>query len=160
MIILSLDTKKCMSSLLLKPDFDHFSLIEGEITTYNKFSIDGFLHKDFYEEAPDHEYSYWKELREYCFSLIRGKRTPLNFKFVFSLASEDFAAFLKERDLTFRAEDIQGMSLNFRYDGTRLSCVTGTSMKTFTMDKSLEQAWDGYVKGLFDKFGIGFECEA
>ena len=47
MIILNLKTKNCMQHLLLKPTFDSFALIEGEITTYNTFRIDGYIHKIF-----------------------------------------------------------------------------------------------------------------
>ena len=50
MIILTLDTKKCMSSLLLSEAFDHFFFIEGEITTFGKFTMDGYMQKDFFEE--------------------------------------------------------------------------------------------------------------
>ena len=52
MIIFNLKTKNCMQHLLLKTTFDSFSLIEGEITTYNTFHIDGYLHKKFFEVAP------------------------------------------------------------------------------------------------------------
>ena len=45
MIHLTLDTKKCMAELLLQKTFDDFLFIEGEITTFNKFSIDGFIHQ-------------------------------------------------------------------------------------------------------------------
>ena len=41
MNILTLSAKNCMSHLLLKDTFDHFSFIEGEITTFNTFTIDG-----------------------------------------------------------------------------------------------------------------------
>ena len=44
------------------------------------------------------------------------------------------------------AEDVQGLYLNIRYDGKHLSCITGTSFKTFTLDKSLEHAWDEMVQ--------------
>lgn len=158
MIILNLKPKAFMSHLLLHPTFDSFSLIEGEITTFNKFTIDGFIHKDFYEEAPNETYSYWKDLREFCFNIIRGKRTPLNFKFILSLAQKDFEKFLKARQITgFHSEEIQGLYLNLKYDGTILQCVTGISMRTFTMDKSLEQAWDKYVRQFFAEREIAFE---
>lgn len=75
-----------------------------------------------------------------------GRRTPLNFKIVLSLAPENFAAFLEKHQIgACRAEDIQGLYLNFHYDGTTLQCITGTSMHTFTMDKTLEREWDAYV---------------
>ena len=53
MITISLKTKPSMSHLLLKDTFDQFSFIEGEITTFNKFTIDGYLQKDFFEEKPE-----------------------------------------------------------------------------------------------------------
>ena len=149
-----------MSHLLLKPTFDEFSLVEGSIVTFNKFTIDGFLQKDFYEEAPEKEYSDWRDLREFCFNIIKGKRTPLSFKFILSLAKADFEKFLSANELDgFRPENIQGLYLNFRYDGTSLQCVTGTSLNMFTLDKSLDTAWDEYVRKFFARHEIEFEME-
>lgn len=143
MITISLKTKPSMSHLLLKDTFDQFSFIEGEITTFNKFTIDGYLQKDFFEEKPEYSHAHWKDVREFCFQIIRGKRTPLSFKIILSLAPENFPTFLIDQNITgFRPEDIQGMYLNLSYDGLNLVCITGISMKTFTMDKSLERAWD------------------
>ena len=102
MTILNLKTKNCMQHLLLKPTFDSFSLIEGEITTYNTFRIDGYVHKKFYEDAPAKDYSSWGDLREFCFHIIRGKRTPLNFRFILSLPKEDFKDFLTDQDIPDR----------------------------------------------------------
>lgn len=135
MIVLNLKAKVCMSHLLLKPTFDTFSLIEGEVTTFNRFQVDGRIHKDFFDEAFEKEYSTWGEVRDFFFQVIRGKKTPLNFKFILSLAKDQFESFLTEHDLTYRPAEIQGLYLNFRYDGLALQCITGTSMNTFTMDK-------------------------
>ena len=55
MIVLNLKAKVCMSHLLLKPTFDTFSLIEGEVTTFNRFQVDGRIHKDFFDEAFEKE---------------------------------------------------------------------------------------------------------
>lgn len=143
MNILTLSAKNCMSHLLLKDTFDSFSFIEGEIITFNTFTIDGFLKKDFFEETPEDIHSHWKDVREFCFQIIRGKRTPLSFKIILSLAPENFPSFLAEHNISgFRPEDIQGMYLNLNYDGSHLTCTTGISMKIFTMDKTLEHAWD------------------
>ena len=50
MIALSLtEVKECMSKLLLSETFDSFLFIEGEVTTFATFSIDGYLKKDFYD---------------------------------------------------------------------------------------------------------------
>ncbi len=158
MIIFNLKTKNCMQHLLLKTTFDSFSLIEGEITTYNTFHIDGYLHKKFFEDAPQKEYSSWGDLREFCFQIIRGKRTPLNFRFILSLPREDFEDFLNQQEIfAFRSSDLQGLYLNFKYDGTSLKCVTGTSLSLFTMDKTLEKVWDNYAKEFFLKQEIDFD---
>ncbi len=159
MIILNVKTKGCMQHLLLKPTFDFFSLIEGEITTYNTFHVDGFLHKDFFDEPPGQEYSAWGNLRTFFFNLIRGKRTPLSFRFILSLPEERFEEFLAGQGLSLSAADIRGLYLNFKYDGTSLKCVTGTSLNIFTMDKSLENLWDSYAKEFFLKQEIDFETD-
>lgn len=140
-----------MSHLLLKPTFHRFSFVEGEVTTYNKFQIDGHLHKDFFDEKPAQEFSYWKDVQPFFLSVIKGKRTPLDFKIILSLAKEDVPAFLKWHASSFRPEEIQGLYLNLRYDGSRLVCVTGTSVRTFTLDKQLEQEWDQDVQRFFAK---------
>lgn len=139
-----------MQHLLLKPTFDAFSLIEGEITTYNTFKIDGYLHKSFFEEPPEKNYSLWGDIREFCFQIIRGKRTPLSFRFILSLPQEQFADFLSRHEIAgIRPSDIQGLYLNIRYDGTSLQCTTGTSVSLFTLDKTLENAWDHSVRQFF-----------
>lgn len=160
MILLSIpEVKEFMSKLLLSETFDTFLFVEGEIITFNTFTMNGRLQKDFFDKdmVPERTYSLWKDLREYCFSLIRGKRTPLRFKFVFGLSEPNIEKLLKQQDLSFTPQDVQGLYLNISYDGTSLKCVTGTSMNLFTMDKSLEEAWDKMVQKFFTQKEIGFE---
>lgn len=142
----------------------HMSIIEGDITTFNTFQFNGRLKKDFFsaeekEALDDREYALWKELREFCLSLIKGKRTPLGFHFVLSMSAPNIARLLEQEHLSFAPADVQGLYLNFKYDGTKLSCTTGTSMNLFTLDKSLEQAWDKMAQRIFAKYEIPFEVE-
>lgn len=153
MIVIDLNAKICMAHLLLKSTFHQYSFIEGEVTTFNKFHIDGRIHKEFFDEKPEREYSSWKEVQEFFLSVIKGKRTPLNFRLILSLSKEHFGSFLAARGLAFRSEEIQGLYLNFRYDGSSLQCVTGISMNSFTMDKTLEQEWDTYAKKILSGTG-------
>ena len=88
MNVYQLSAKNCMSHLLLKDTFDNFSFIEGEITTFNKFTISGFLQDDFFDEKPEETYSRWNKTRDFCFQIIRGKRTPLGFKIVLALPED------------------------------------------------------------------------
>lgn len=159
MIALKLpEVKECMSKLLLSDTFDSFLFIEGEIVTFSTFSIDGFLKKEFFEKdmTPSHTYALWKDIREYAFSLIKGKRTPLSFHFVFGLSETNITRLLQQQ-LTFQPQDVQGLYLNLKYDGQNLTCVTGTSMRLFTLDKSLEEAWDQMVQKFFLKKEIRAE---
>lgn len=162
MISLKFTNRKCfMQHLLLSETFDHFLFIEGEITTFNKFSIDGYLQKDFFEDGEELlEYSSWNQIREFCFSIIRGKKTPLGFKFIFSLSPQNISRLIEKNQLDFCPENVQGLYLNLRFDGVNLQCITGTSLKTFTMDKSLEQAWDQMVQRFFLQKGMDFELES
>ena len=75
MIALTLtNVKKFMSQLLRSETFDNFWFIEGEIVTFNTFSIDGAIHKAFFDSDEEtEEYSYWKAVKDYCYFLIRGK---------------------------------------------------------------------------------------
>ncbi len=157
MIHLTIDTKKCMSELLLRETFDPFTFIDGEITTFSTFHIDGYLRKDFYEEAPDNDYGTWADYRNFCFTVIKGKRTPLGFKFVFALSKDQTQALLKEYSLDYAIENIQGLYVNFHFDGTKLSCTTGTSLKIFTLDKSLEHALDKWVENFFTSNNINWD---
>lgn len=162
MIALKLTSpKNFMSHLLLSETFDHFLLIEGEITTFNTFHIDGYIRKDFFEEKEGlPEYSSWKQVRDFCWSLIKGKRTPLGFKFVFSLSAENIARLIESEHLDFKPNDVQGLYLNVCFDESRLTCVTGSSLKTFSMDKSLDKSWDTMVQRFFTKKGIEFDLSA
>lgn len=154
-----LEVKECMSRLLLSDTFDSFLFIEGEIVTFNTFSINGFLKKDFFEKdmTPSRDYSLWKDIREYAFSLIKGKRTPLSFQFVLGLSDANIEKLLAQQGLAFQPHDVQGLYLNLKYDGQNLTCITGTSMNLFTLDKSLEEAWDQMVQRFFLKKEISVE---
>ena len=160
MIALSLtDVKECMSKLLLSDAFDSFLFIEGEIMTFGTFTMDGYLKKDFFEETeiPNREYALWKDMRDYCFSLIKGKRTPLSFKFVLGLSESNIEKLIRQQGLDFESEDVRGLYINLKYDGQKLQCVTGTAMHLFTMDMSLEQAWDVMVQKFFAQKEITYE---
>ncbi|MDD3362446.1 MAG: DUF5721 family protein [Hespellia sp.] len=150
--------KTCMAHLLLKETFDDFLFIEGEIVTANTFTIDGFIQKKFFEKDTGliPEYTSWSALRDYCFSIIKGKRTPLSFKFIYSMSPDAIQKLITSASLDVDPHEIQGLYLNIKYDGEHLICITGTSFKSFSLDKTLEKAWDGYVQKFFEGCGIEY----
>ena len=141
------NVKGFMSGLLMKTDFDEYFLCEAEIVTFNSFTIDGHIQKKFYssEEYEDMgfpQWSRWNRIRPLCFEMIKGSRTPLRFKIVLRLGDKEIEKLVQESGLSYTLEDIGGLYLNLVYENNTLNCITGSSMNVFTMDKSLEKAWD------------------
>ena len=152
------DIKDFTSQLFLKDSFDSFCFIEGDIVTFNTFHIDGFVQKGFFDtDTVLPEYSYWKNVREYCFNIIKGKRTPLSFRFIFSLSRKNIERLVSQNVPPIHPEDVNGLYLNVHFDGSRITCVTGTSFKTFTLDKTLEHLWDEMITNFLHQKGIPFE---
>ena len=158
------DVKDFMKKTLLQDTFDPFRVSEVSITTAVTYAIDGILHPEFYssDEAnalPNDGETYisWKEVKPFCFFIIKGKKTPLNFKIVFLLSRENVQKLLDMNGITIGFEDVSGLYLNCQYEKDTLMCVTGTSLRFFTMDKSLDHAWDDMVTKFFKQQGIAFE---
>lgn len=86
--------KKFMNQLLAGDAFDIFLLEEASVSTANTYTIDGRINRDFYtaEELEagicPYEFQPWSETKGLCFHLIKGKHTPLFFKFVLHLKPE------------------------------------------------------------------------
>ncbi len=155
--------KPFMNKLLLHPTFDAFLLVEGTVTTCNTFHIDGHLNPDYYSKEEQESlglgsrrFSRWQELRPFCLELIKGKRTPLGFRFTFQLSPENTEKLLTQTESPFFPKDVNGLILNIRYDSAGLFCTTAASLALFTMDKSLEQSWDQMVQKFLLKQDIAF----
>lgn len=156
------DIKLFMHKLLLSDSFDRFYLLEGVITTFNTFRMDGTLQKSYYTQEEQEllagrSLSYWTEVRPFCLSLIKGKRTPLSFHFTFQLSAPNTEKLLPQTGVLIPPEQVRGLLINVRYDGHSLSCTTGTSLAVFTMDKKLDHAWDDMVQKYFRQEGIPFQ---
>ena len=80
----------------------------------------------------------------------------MDFHFVFSLSADAVRTLIAENALDFQPESVQGLYLNFRFDGSTLTCVTGTSLKVFTLDKSLDHTFDKWVEKFFTEHGIEY----
>ena len=82
--------KHFMNQLLLADTFDYFSVSKASVTTFVTFTIDGSLHPDFYDpdtaarlKAAGKSQVRWSGIKSWCYSVIRGKRTPISFRFIF-----------------------------------------------------------------------------
>lgn len=159
-----LEIKDFMNKLLCTETFDNFLLREATICGSCTWEIDGTINPDFYsgEELSEQglfglSYLPFGQVRTHCFQLIKGKRTPSYFKFVFSLSPANLARTLEQTHSHFSPEDITGMFLNLKFSHGKLVLTTGISYRIFSVDKSLEQEWDSLVKRFLKNHEITFE---
>lgn len=157
------DLKTATAHIFTRTSFDYFLVKEAVITTSNTYTIDGSLKKDYFtqderEMLRDENWMDWKTIRPVCFSLIRGKRLPLSFQIALSLSGDNVERLLERNKTAFSPEEVGGLYLNFRYEKNILTAISATSLKIFSMDKSLEQLWDDTVKKLFRQLEIPFEA--
>lgn len=154
------NVKQFMNSLLLTDTFNIFLLEEAEVMTYSTFNIDGRINKAFFDgdsEKPVYDFSPWSEICPHVLNLIKGKHTPTAFKFTLQLKPEFVSNVLKDQDTTLTPEIIKALVINIRYENDRLLLVTGTSLNTFVMDKSLDPIWDKTMMKYLSKHGIEYE---
>ncbi len=155
--------KQFMNELLTGDAFDIFLLEEATISTAITLSIDGHVNVDFYpiaERTPEllpYEYQPWSEMKGLCFDLIKGKRTPLNLKFVMQLKPDKVKAMLEKEKLASKASSLKSLVLTIKYDGGKAILTTGSSYQTFVMDKTADVVWDRQISKYLAMKGIQFE---
>ena len=155
--------KQFMNALLTGDAFDIFLLEEATISTAITLSIDGHVNVDFYpiaERTPEllpYEYQPWSEMKGLCFDLIKGKRTPLNLKFVMQLKPDKVKAMLEKEKLASKAASLKSLVLTIKYDGGKAILTTGSSYQTFVMDKTADVVWDRQISKYLAMKGIQFE---
>ncbi len=160
--------KQFMSQLLISDTFDSFLLEEAVIGVANTFTIDGRVNREFYsgqipsdsgtpEDIKPEEFRPWSELKGVCFDLIKGKRTPLFFRFTLHLTPEKTAALLAEKCCGVDSSQIKALVLNIRYDGAKAVLTTGASYRTFVLSREPEAIWDKALTKYLAQKGIAYE---
>lgn len=156
------DTKNFMSQLLIKDTFDRLFLSKAIIKTACCVNIDGELNKDFFskeewDNLTEKKYSHWASIKPFCFQLIKGNKVPSYMKIVFVMPCNTTQTILTDNNIELTPDDINGLFINLKYQDGKLLIVTGTSIKIFSLDKTLEQSFDTYVKNFLFSNGIDFE---
>lgn len=153
--------KNIMNTLLMSDAFDCFLLEEASITTFGSFHIDGHIVKDFYTTEEQDEiksdFSPWRDFRQFCFQLIKGKKTPVSFRVILHAPDTLVEKIAAAPECEAAANMIRALALNIRYDNGRVLCITGSAYTTFVMDKSAEAVWDVYVRHMLSSLNIDFE---
>ncbi|MCM1190328.1 MAG: DUF5721 family protein [bacterium] len=166
--------KLFMSRLLASDAFDGFLLEEAVIGAASTFTIDGRINRDFFaDQTPDEakapsgsqpglhslseEFRPWSELRGLCYDLIKGKRTPLFFRFTMHLTPEKSASLLAEKNCDTDPSQIKALVLNIRYDGSKTILTTAVSYRTFVLTKEPEAIWDKALMQYLDAISVEYE---
>ncbi len=159
--------KNFMAKLLTTDIFDKYYLQEATIETFNTFTIDGKLNKEFFtgSEGTSGEenampssavFSSWSRIRPICLDLIKGKRTPLGFKFVLLLDDYSREKFIRDKAIDTLPDQVS-FCIIIKFSSGEVQITTGISHKTFSMDKTAEKAWDSYIPSFLDSNGIDYE---
>lgn len=165
MIALELtDIKDFMNKLLRSEVFDHFLLQEAMITSSATYTINGQITKGFYSDEEIAElhlegcrFLPFSMLKGNCFDLIKGKKTPSAFRFVFLLSPTNMEKTIAAVGSSYKPSDVTGMYINLKYQNQLLSLTTGIAYNVFSTDKTLESEWDKMVIKFLKQNEISFE---
>ncbi len=165
MIALELtDVKDFMNKLLRSEVFDHFQMQEAVITSAATYTINGQITKGFYSEEELSELNLegfrflpFSMLKSNCFDLIKGKKTPSAFRFVFLLSPANMEKTIKAVGSSYTPSDVTGMYINLKYQNQLLSLTTGIAYNIFSTDKTLEAEWDKMIIKFLKQHEIAFE---
>lgn len=159
------EVKPFMAKLLMSTAFDSYILRELELQTFTSFKVSGQFNEDFFskeelEERRGINSVIWSELKPIAYSIIKGNKTPLALKLVFQLPPDRCTELIASLGGRIRAEEVGGLYLNIRFEKGELRIITGTAIKTFTLDKTLEHEWDTLAAKTLKEQGIVFEEES
>lgn len=165
MIALELtNIKDFMNKLLRSETFDHFHLQEAIITSGVTYTINGQITKGFYSDEEIEELQLegcrflpFSMLKTNCFDLIKGKKTPSAFRFVFLLSPKNMEKTIASVGSSYNPSDVTGMYINLKYQNQLLSLTTGIAYNIFSTDKTLESEWDKMVVKFLKQHEIAFE---
>ena len=157
-----LEMNRFMGKLLKGENFDGFLLKEGFLRTFMEYRFQGRVFPDYFdtEEQTNHteEYVYWGEIKPFVFDLVKGKRTPLAFSFTLLMAKNETARMLARQAVNV-GEDVPSLFLQIRFEHGVGHIITGTARNTFTLDKSLDEAWDAEVRQILKAMELAVEEE-
>lgn len=149
-----IETKPFMALLLKGTLFDGWEARGVDITTFTRYSIDCKLNKNYYDQDQLEimgpvNYVKWGQIKEFVTTLIRGNRTPDDLKIVLAKPVEELES--------FDPKVVSSLFINIHFTSGEVTVTTGTSMATFTLDKTPDYTWDNQVKASLKKQNILFE---
>ena len=119
------------------------------------------INKDHYDEEEDEEEPYEdtdKRIRKKNASNSQEYDSKYNREDLYKNPSDRRSeSRIRNTDSEISSEQIDGLFLNLQFKNGSLLCTTGTSLRTFSMDKRPEQLWDDMVLNFLTQNQIIFE---
>lgn len=140
--------KDFTTRLFMQDDFDDLLLDSAVFRVYADYTIDGRVNSSYFDnDSEEYKLSFlpWIKYRSVCFQMLKGTRKPTYFKLVFRLSGEHCRQFEQHAGISLDSLSVNGLFLNIRYDNTGIFITTGISLKTFSMDKTAETAFEEYI---------------
>ena len=156
------DVKSFMSKLLIQNVFDAFLVSEVTIHTFQRFEMNGKLNRDYYsaeelETLGGRTHAKWGEVRPFAYQIVKGNKTPLSFQISLMLSQKAIDSVLTNQGVLMDSNEVTGLYFHLRYENNELHVVTGTGVKTFTLDKTLDYAWDEQAMKYLKNNEIAYE---
>lgn len=148
MLVFSIEddnVKIFMQKLLREETFDKLEVRNITLETIVKYEILGNINKDYLQEEENRYFVKWKELKPYVVSLIKGNIKPKLFKIVFSL---------DDNTVNSLCDNANAMFLNVMYQNDIITGTTGTSQKSFSLDKKEDKILEDIILRFFEKNNI------
>lgn len=155
------DQKIFTKELLTGTAFDNLLCSKVVIHHNIDYVIEGRYNLDFYSgEERDEKaicgFASWAEVKPHIFQIMKGKHLPLSFQIILRASQQTITKLLASSGSSLLPEQVEGLFLNILYNDNQLSITTGSSYSLFTMDKSLELAFDEAIKKLITRLNIAF----
>lgn len=156
------DVKGFMSKLLIQNVFDAFLVSELTINTFQRFEMNGKLNLDYFsteekETLGERTHAKWSEVRPFAYQIVKGNKTPLSFQIGLMLSESAIQSVLTKQGVAIPYQEVSGLYFHIRYENNELHVVTGTGRKTFSLDKSLDYAWDEQAMKYLKHYEIAYE---
>jgi len=144
------DVKTFMNELLVNEKYDSFYMFETRLKVAMDYYVNGKINKDFFDSDDEREalddYVSWKDIKNKIFELIKGIRLPISFKVILMFNRDNIERLIEMNNIPVNPQDVSALFLNIYYENGELTVTTGTSLKVFTLDKTLEHLWDETVE--------------
>ncbi len=157
------DNRTFTAALFAGTLFDHMGTESIRLVTSSTLCVDGRCVAAFYtadelgampEGLP--EFVRWGELRGLAFHAVKGKKAPVSFQIILHADSGTLARLAAREECGVEAALIEALVLTIRYESGVCRLTSGTALRTFIPDKSLDRLWDEELQQFLAGHGIDF----